>query len=97
MKLLIIGSDKVFSIENFYYKYLIELGVDTKRFTAQSIFYDYYFSGNILLHPGYKHLDDYKKYPNSNKALSHVFFMGCSPLYNDKILDYIEKVCKEYT
>ncbi|MCX6210150.1 MAG: glycosyltransferase [Bacteroidetes bacterium] len=48
MKLLIIGSDKVFSIENFYYKYLIELGVDTKRFTAQSIFYDYYFSGNIL-------------------------------------------------
>lgn len=48
MKLLIIGSDKVFSIENFYYKYLIELGVDTKRFTAQAIFYDYYFSGNIL-------------------------------------------------
>jgi spore maturation protein CgeB len=47
MKLLIIGSDKVFSIENFYYKYLLELGVDTKRFTAQAIFYDYYFSGNI--------------------------------------------------
>jgi len=55
-----------------------------------------YFSGNILLHPGYKHLDDYRKYPNSNKALSHVFFVGCSPLYNSKILDYIEEVCKKW-
>jgi len=48
MKLLIVGSDKVFSIENFYFKYLIELGVDVKRFTAQAIFYDYYYSGNVL-------------------------------------------------
>jgi len=55
-----------------------------------------YFSGNILLHPGYKHLDDYRKYPNSNLALSNVFFLGCSPLWNDKILNYIEKVCKEW-
>lgn len=55
-----------------------------------------YFSGNILIHPGYKHLDDYKNYPNSNLALSNVFFLGCSPLYNDKILNYIEKVCKEW-
>ena len=56
-----------------------------------------YFSGNILLHPGYKHLDDYKKYPNSNLALSNVFFIGCSPLYNEKILAYIEKVCKKWS
>lgn len=55
-----------------------------------------YFSGNILMHPGYKHLDDYKQYPNSNLALSNVFFIGCSPLYNDKILTYIEKVCKQW-
>jgi CDP-6-deoxy-D-xylo-4-hexulose-3-dehydrase len=55
-----------------------------------------YFSGNILLHPGYKHLDDYKKYPNSNLALSNVFFLGCSPLYNDKVLNYIESVCKKW-
>lgn len=55
-----------------------------------------YFSGNILLHPGYKHLDDYKQYPNSNLALSNVFFVGCSPLWNDKILNYIEKVCKKW-
>lgn len=55
-----------------------------------------YFSGNILIHPGYSHLDDYIKYPNSNLALSNVFFLGCSPLYNNKILNYIEKVCKEW-
>jgi len=47
MKILIIGSDKVFSIENYYYKYLVELGYDIKRFNAQSIFYDYYYNGNI--------------------------------------------------
>ena len=48
MKLLIIGSDKVFSIENFYFRYLNELEVNTKRFTAQAIFYDYYFSGSTV-------------------------------------------------
>jgi hypothetical protein len=47
MKLLIIGSDKVFSIENFYFNCFKELGVEVKRFTAQAIFYDYYYSGNI--------------------------------------------------
>jgi CDP-4-dehydro-6-deoxyglucose reductase, E1 len=56
-----------------------------------------YFSGNILLHPGYQHLDDYKNYPNSNLALSNVFFIGCSPLYNEKILSYIERVCKKWS
>lgn len=55
-----------------------------------------YFSGNILLHEGYKQLDDYKKYPNANLALSNVFFLGCSPLYNDKILNYIQKVCEKW-
>lgn len=55
-----------------------------------------YFSGNVLLHPGYKHLDDYREYPNSNLALSNVFFLGCSPLYNEKVLAYIEEVCKKW-
>ena len=55
-----------------------------------------YFSGNILLHPGYKHLDNYKDYSNSNLALSNVFFLGCSPLYNEKVLAYIEDVCKKW-
>lgn len=55
-----------------------------------------YFSGNILLHPGFKHLGDFRLYPNANLALSNVFFIGCSPLYNEKVLSYIEKVCKKW-
>jgi CDP-6-deoxy-D-xylo-4-hexulose-3-dehydrase len=55
-----------------------------------------YFGGNILLHPAYKHLADYKKFPNANKVLDNVFFLGCSPLYNDKVLSYIEEVIKKW-
>ena len=52
-----------------------------------------YFAGNILVHPGYEHLDDYRKYKKSNEVLSKVFFIGCSPLYNEKVLNYIEEIC----
>lgn len=55
-----------------------------------------YFGGNILFHPAYKHLDDYKKYPNANKTLDLVFFLGCSPAYNQKILDYFDEVIKKW-
>jgi len=53
-----------------------------------------YFAGNILLHSGYKHLGDYREYPNANKALSNVFFLGCPPHYTDEVLEYIDSVCK---
>lgn len=55
-----------------------------------------YFAGNILLHPGYKHLDDANKYPNANKALSNVFFVGCPPHYGEDIFDYYEKVLQSW-
>ena len=42
MKLLIIGSDKIFAIENFYAKYLKEENIEVLNFPAQSIFYDFY-------------------------------------------------------
>jgi len=50
-----------------------------------------YFAGNILLHPGYSHLDENKDYPNSNKVLDKVFFIGASPHYDDVIFEYIEQ------
>ena len=50
-----------------------------------------YFAGNILLHPGYSHLDENKDYPNSNKVLDKVFFIGASPHYDNVIFDYIEQ------
>jgi len=55
-----------------------------------------YFAGNILLHPGYKHLDDASKYPNANKALSNVFFVGCPPHYGDKVWEYYESVMQKW-
>jgi CDP-6-deoxy-D-xylo-4-hexulose-3-dehydrase len=54
-----------------------------------------YFAGNILLHPGYKHLDDFTKYPNSNTVLDTVFFLGAAPHYDDDVFDYINKTFKE--
>jgi hypothetical protein len=47
MKLMVVGSDKIFAIENFYFKYLSALGVETKTFNAQSFFFDYYQKGNF--------------------------------------------------
>ncbi len=54
-----------------------------------------YFAGNILLHPGYNHLDDLNKYPNANQVLDKVFFLGAAPHYDQSVFDYIEKVFKE--
>jgi spore maturation protein CgeB len=42
MKLLIVGSNKVYAIENFYVKYLKQLNVAVAHFSAQTIFYDFY-------------------------------------------------------
>jgi spore maturation protein CgeB len=42
VRLLIIGSDKIFAIENFYVKYLREEGIDVYIYSAQTSFYDYY-------------------------------------------------------
>ncbi|MES2767915.1 MAG: aminotransferase class V-fold PLP-dependent enzyme [Bdellovibrionota bacterium] len=55
-----------------------------------------YFAGNILQHPGYKHLDDASKYPNANKVLEQVFFVGCHPTYDQSTLNYIEQSLKEF-
>lgn len=54
-----------------------------------------YFAGNILIHPGYKHLDDLNKYPNANTVLDRVFFIGASPHYNDEIFEYVENIFLE--
>jgi CDP-6-deoxy-D-xylo-4-hexulose-3-dehydrase len=55
-----------------------------------------YFAGNILLHPGYSFLDDYKKYPEANKVLDKVFFVGAAPHYNENVFEYIESTLKQF-
>jgi spore maturation protein CgeB len=42
MRLLIIGSDKIYAIENFYEKYIREPGTEVSLFPAQHFFYEYY-------------------------------------------------------
>jgi CDP-6-deoxy-D-xylo-4-hexulose-3-dehydrase len=51
-----------------------------------------YFAGNILAHPGYSYLDDALHFPNANKALKLVLFIGCAPHYTDEIIRYIGEV-----
>ena len=55
-----------------------------------------YFAGNILLHPGYSHLDDANKYPEANKVLNKVFFLGCSPVITDDMISYIGEVVEDF-
>lgn len=55
-----------------------------------------YFAGNILLHPGYKHLGNAADYPNANLALSNVFFVGCPPHYGDKVWEYYLSVMQKW-
>jgi CDP-6-deoxy-D-xylo-4-hexulose-3-dehydrase len=51
-----------------------------------------YFAGNILMHPGYKHLDDLNLYPNANQVLDKVFFLGAAPHYDEQVFNYIENI-----
>jgi CDP-6-deoxy-D-xylo-4-hexulose-3-dehydrase len=55
-----------------------------------------YFAGNILLHKGYSFLDDSTLYPEANKVLDKVFFIGAAPHYNENVFSYIEQVVKKF-
>jgi len=56
-----------------------------------------YFAGNILQHPAYKCLDNYKKYPHANRVLEEVFFIGAAPHYTVDTFAYIESVLKTWS
>ena len=55
-----------------------------------------YFAGNILLHPGYRHLGDWRQFPNSNQVLDRVFFLGCSPTITPEMISYIGDVIQRF-
>jgi CDP-6-deoxy-D-xylo-4-hexulose-3-dehydrase len=55
-----------------------------------------YFAGNILMHPAYKHIEQSSNYPNASRVLDNVFFVGCSPVINDDMIDYIEETVNNY-
>lgn len=51
-----------------------------------------YFAGNLLRHPGYRHLGNAAAFPNAETALDTVFFLGCPPHYDRAILTYTADV-----
>lgn len=80
-----------FICENAYEKYrlvnfLEKNGIQTRN----------YFAGNLLMHNGYKHLDTYLNYPESNKVLDLVFFIGCAPTISNNNIEYIQQVISQY-
>jgi CDP-6-deoxy-D-xylo-4-hexulose-3-dehydrase len=66
--------------------YLEKNGIQTRN----------YFAGNLLMHNGYKHLGDFKDFPESNKVLDLVFFVGCSPTISPDNINYIKEVLSKY-
>ncbi len=80
----IICKNKI--LKNNLVKFLEDNGIQTRN----------YFAGNILIHPAYSYLDDFKKYENSNKVLDLVFFVGCSPSYDNNTLEYIKTVLSKF-
>lgn len=55
-----------------------------------------YFAGNILMHPGYSQLGDYRNFLEANKVLDKVFFIGAAPHYTSYVFSYIESVVKKF-
>ena len=48
------------------------------------------------MHPAYKHLEPASNYPNASSVLDNVFFLGCSPVVTDPMIDYIEEVVTKF-
>lgn len=74
------------SIKEKLVSHLEEHGIQTRP----------YFAGNILMHPGYKHLGTYSDYIEASKVLSKVFFIGASPHYNEAVFSYVEEVMEKF-
>jgi CDP-6-deoxy-D-xylo-4-hexulose-3-dehydrase len=55
-----------------------------------------YFAGNILQQPAYRELGNYNSFPNANRVLSEVFFVGCSPTFTDDMLNYVESTLAKF-
>jgi hypothetical protein len=43
------------------------------------------------------YLDDYNKYPEANKVLDLVFFVGCAPTISEENIIYIEQILNKYS
>ena len=80
----VICPDKRFKVK--FVKFLEDNNIQTRN----------YFAGNILLHDAYKHLGNWEDYPEANKVLERVLFLGCSPNYTMDTLSYIDKTLQSW-
>jgi len=55
-----------------------------------------YFAGNLLMQPGFAHLDNWRDYPVATRVLGQVFFIGVSPTITESMLDYVEQVMNQF-
>jgi len=55
-----------------------------------------YFSGNLLMQPGYTHLGNWSEFPNATKVLEEVFFVGVSPTISADMLNYLDDVVTDF-
>jgi CDP-6-deoxy-D-xylo-4-hexulose-3-dehydrase len=67
-----------------------------KHFEDRKIQTRSYFAGNILRHPGYRHLGNAADFPNADQALKRVFFLGCPPHYTPEVINYIGEVFRKW-
>ena len=55
-----------------------------------------YFSGNILAQPGYQHLGNADDYPNAQRVLRQVFFIGNAPFLTEEHFDHIQSTLESF-
>jgi CDP-6-deoxy-D-xylo-4-hexulose-3-dehydrase len=77
---------KELSLKRRLVKYLEENKIQTRN----------YFAGNILMHPGYTHIEDYRNYPKGTEVIDKVFFIGCSPTFSKEMIKYIKDVFSKF-
>jgi CDP-6-deoxy-D-xylo-4-hexulose-3-dehydrase len=66
------------------------------HFEANKIQTRSYFAGNLLRHPGFRHLGNAADFPNADLALKRVFFLGVAPHYTPEVIEYIGKVFSQW-
>jgi CDP-6-deoxy-D-xylo-4-hexulose-3-dehydrase len=55
-----------------------------------------YFAGNLLMQPGFKKFGNWRNFPNASEVLSKVFFVGVSPTISNSMIDYVDKVVRNF-
>lgn len=75
------------SIKSALQRHLERSGIQTRN----------YFAGNLLLHPGYRHLGVASDYPAAQQVLERVFFLGCHPGMTESDFNLVETALASFS